>query len=402
MKLTIKLLTILILFSNVAFGSELYADLLRQAAKRNGYLLPDGINAPFDEAKSKIGRKIFESTSLSFNSNTSCQSCHLDEFSSTDGLANAIGVGGEGIGAKRLISGGLIVPRNTLPLWGRGSHDFSTFFWDGKVQLINGEVFSQFGQKSPRNDPLLTAIHLPFVEIREMVVDDEMVNDTYKTETISSAKGILDILVERLKTSDLGKELAFAFQKDMSEIEFIDAAEAISSHIRDHFKIQESKFSSFMGNSGMLTENEIRGGILFYGKGKCSTCHSGPHFTDFKFHNIVLPQLGFGKNGFGIDYGRFNVSRDYNDLYKFRTPPLANVSKTAPYGHSGSLKTLDSVIISHFDPLRYFDTQELDSVRRRELFVRIQSTMGQSTPTFLDDQEVNNLVDFLNTLSFSN
>jgi cytochrome c peroxidase len=400
MKLAIKSLAVLIILCNSAIGSELYSDLLRQAAERNGYLTPELTNAPFNVNKSKIGRKIFESTSLSFNSDTSCQSCHLKEFSSADGLPNAIGVGGSGTGIKRVMSGGLIVPRNTLPLWGRGSKDFHTFFWDGKVQTINGKVFSQFGSKPPRNNALLTAIHLPFVEIREMVLDDAEVDNNYKTETVESAENILDLLTKRLKQLNLGIELANAYNKDISEIEFIDAADAVSEHIKDHFKLQNTRFSNFISETGTLTDNEIKGGLLFYGKGKCSTCHSGPHFTDFKFHNIVFPQLGFGKNGFGIDYGRFNVTRDYQDLYKFRTPPLANIAKTAPYGHSGSLATLKSVIISHFDPLRYFDTQSLDPIRRRELFVRIQSTSGQSNPTYLDGQEVNNLAAFLNALSF--
>ena len=82
------------------------------------------------------------------------------------------------------------------------------------------------------------------------------------------------------------------------------------------------------------------------------TCHYGPYFSDLKFHVVPFPQLGFGKNGFGVDYGRFNVTFDPKDLYKFRTPPLFNVEKTAPYGHSGSVATIQEAIAAHFDPLR--------------------------------------------------
>ena len=110
--------------------------------------------------------------------------------------------------------------------------------------------------------------------------------------------------------------------------------------------------------------------------------------------------MGFGKNGFGIDYGRFNVTRDYQDLYKFRTPPLANVIKTAPYGHSGSVRTIEEIIVSHFDPLRYFDMQNLDVVRRRELFERIQTTNEQPNVAYLDNKEVDEIIEFLKTLSF--
>ena len=39
------------------------------------------------------------------------------------------------------------------------------------------------------------------------------------------------------------------------------------------------------------------------------------------------------------------------DPYKFRTTPLFNVEKTAPYGHSGSVATIEDAIAAHFDPL---------------------------------------------------
>ena len=68
----------------------------------------------------------------------SCGTCHLSKFSSADGLPNAVGVGGQGEGMERMLSDGEIVPRNTLPLWGRGSKDFNTLFWDGKITQVDG------------------------------------------------------------------------------------------------------------------------------------------------------------------------------------------------------------------------------------------------------------------------
>ena len=126
----------------------------------------------------------------------------------------------------------------------------------------------------------------------------------------------------------------------------------------------------------------------------------GTHFSDFKFHNIVFPQLGFGKNDFGVDYGRFNVTGKYSDLYKFRTSPLTNVEFTGPYGHSGSLEDLEEVIKGHFDPLSLYDTKNLDEIKRKDLFLRIQNTYGQPTPSYLDKVEIEKLIEFSKTLSF--
>ena len=44
------------------------------------------------------------------------------------------------------------------------------------------------------------------------------------------------------------------------------------------------------------------------------------------------------------DLGRYEVTEDPNDRWKFRTPPLRNVALTAPYMHDGSMQTLREVM----------------------------------------------------------
>ena len=127
MKLLFSLLLITIpLLANAQWEES----LIRKSAIKSGYKLPTDINADFDSQKSLLGKIFFETKMLSFNGDTSCSSCHIDKFSSADGLPNAVGVGGHGEGFERLKSNGDIVPRNTLALWGRGSRSFQNFFWD--------------------------------------------------------------------------------------------------------------------------------------------------------------------------------------------------------------------------------------------------------------------------------
>ena len=297
------------------------------------------------------------------------------------------------------MSDGLIVPETPATLGKRCHWIFYLLLgWKGTKRRC--QLISQFGDMAPSDDPLITAVHLPFVEIREMVVDDQTVDENYKDETVSSARKIMDRLIAKLAKDELGQELAISVKKNKDELAFIDVATAVAHHIKNQFALGESKFSRFMEGKDTLSKKQLQGGLIFYGKGNCASCHSGAHFSDFKFHTIINPQMGFGKNGFGIDYGRFNVTRDYQDLYKFRTPPLANVIKTAPYGHSGSIRTIEEIIVSHFDPLRYFDMQKLDVVRRRELFERIQTTDDQPNVAYLDNKEIDELIEFLKTLSF--
>ena len=403
MKYVIRVLSLLMF---VLPASQLSADYLsaqlRSAAIKNGYRVPSEINFIFDEKKADLGKIFFNSKELSLNGDTSCSSCHLDKFSSADGIPNAIGVGGEGEGFHRLSGIGALVPRNTLPLWGRASTDFAAFFWDGKVENANGSIISQFGSDAPSDDALTVAIHLPFLEIREMVVDNDFVNHNFKTETVNSALELQAILLDRVKSElNLGPKLKSAFSVGDDEISFLHIAESIKHFFAKKFALGPSRFSEFIETKTDLSESEVQGGLIFYGKGMCSACHSGAHFTDFDYHTILFPQVGPGKNGFGSDYGRFNFTLNFEDFNKFRTPPLHNVLKTLPYGHSGSVFDLKSAIRGHYDPFALYDFSKMSDVQRRELYQRAVSISGsQPVPSSLTNLEIEQLISFLKTLSF--
>jgi cytochrome c peroxidase len=397
----VSFILILLVMQEVSANSFKH-DLLKKAALNNGYKLPIEVNSEFDVAKSNLGKIFFEDESLSFNSEVSCASCHVDDFSSADGLPIALGVGAHGKGIARINSHAAIVPRNVLPLWGRASVDFDTFFWDGKVQSKNGVIVSQFGLNLPSKNTLEVALNLPFVEIREMVNDTNEVTSQLMDETISSATHIQTELLRRVKSnSEIKERLLLAFDIKENELNFQHIIKSIRHFFSDKFKLQESKFSQFISGNKTLTSDEVDGGLIFYGKGKCATCHSGPHFSDLSFHTIITPQFGFGKNGFGVDYGRFNSTFNINDLYKFRTPPLHNVSKTSPYGFSGGVKNLSDIVEMHYDPLKFIDPSKLLPNDRRELFAKmVRVDNFQSIPTALSDRELRLLMTFLNTLSF--
>ena len=380
--------------------SPLREQSLRETALAAGVRPLSEIQVEVDPAKAAIGEKLFESTLLSFNADTSCQTCHLDRFASADGLPNAIGTGGEGEGIERFDGGGDIVPRNTLAFWGRGSKGFDTFFWDGKVKLTPDGVVSQFGPAVPSNDPLAVAVHLPFVEIRELVVRDATVTSGYQRENVDGAKRIYDELVHRIRTDPvLAPQLARAFGTKVEELKFLHASEAIAAFIRQKFAVRRTAFHEFLFDGGILSEPALRGGLIFYGKGRCSTCHSGPLLSDLSFHAMPFLQAGFGKNGFGVDYGRYNVTRDPSDLYAFRTPPLINVTRTAPYTHSGAIADLPSMVRAHVDPLASYNGAQRSEVQRREDLARLLAWRGgREPPEPLSREEISDVMAFLKTL----
>ncbi len=346
---------------------------------------------------------MFDSPLMSLNSSISCRDCHLDEFSSTDGLPNAVGAGASGTGRARMHSGGEIIPRNVLPLWGRGNKGFETFFWDGKVQMVEGQVISQYGELVSSNDPMVVAALLPSVEIREMLADGSEVRQKLADEDVATAAAVQEQITKRfVSDADIGPKLAQAAGKQPQDVQFLDVAQALAAFIRHEFRIRPTKFHRFVFDNGPITQSELNGGILFYGRGRCVACHNGPYFTDFQFHAVAFPQVGFGKNGFGIDEGRYNVTLDPKDRFLFRTPPLYNVAHTGPYSHSGSVNRLEAAIIAHFDPLRLVQVDDMNAQERTDLLRRLGAAGKETLPSSLTDEEVGDLSAFLETLSFSN
>ncbi len=135
-----------------------------------------------------------------------------------------------------------------------------------------------------------------------------------------------------------------------------------------------SKNSSFdqwaNGNEDAMSVSQKRGLKIFIGKGNCIRCHSGSNFSDGKFHNLGVPQVGglSGSNDQGrfsgieklksvADNGAFNTTTTFDssgaatdkvssltaatsDTGAFKTPTLRSVNKTPPYFHNGTFSSL--------------------------------------------------------------
>jgi len=392
------------LSTSALFGAEsAFVEVLRSQVRAAGFQPAAALYDNKQEHLAPIGKTIFESSKgLSLNGNISCQTCHLMKFGSSDGIPIAAAIGGTGEGPQRLLSGAKLLPRNTLPFWGRGGKGFDIFFWDGRVDFSGKRRLSQFGANPPSDDALITAAHLPVVQIREMLDEDEFVKK-HKRESVERAGAVYKAIADNLKRTEpaASRDLAGALGKPLDRLTYTDYARAIAAFIRSEFRIKQTKLERFVSGGERLTDDELRGGIVFYGKGRCVVCHNGPYFSDFKFHVVGFPQLGFGANGFGIDYGRFNVTFDPRDRYKFRTPPLYNVEKTGPYGHSGSLATIEEAVIAHFDPLRLVKLTDMDSFSRHEFYKRLSlASETANSVGYLSDAEVKKLAAFLKMLSF--
>lgn len=99
----------------------------------------------------------------------------------------------------------------------------------------------------------------------------------------------------------------------------------------------DSKFDRhYFLKSKDYSELEEQGMNLFFSdRTQCSSCHSLPFFTDYKFYS-----LGFEDSDIGLERRTYAES----DGGKFKTPTLRNIELTAPYMHNGSMSSLEEVV----------------------------------------------------------
>lgn len=397
--------------NSLALGLDGQLDLIKKVydlhAKACGGL------TVFSDQEAEAGKLLFESKALSGDKDISCRSCHLDRFGSADGLPLAVGIGGKGEGEHRYEKGGALVQRNALSLKGRGNPLFKTFFWDGKAQIDNGEVVTQFGLSvNGFKTALAAAAILPLIERDEFIgktrllaantiqrkVGDKIYDKRYQAVGAAIRQRLLSasdpsIVELRNKLESYGVAL--------EKIELSDIGNQLAAFITKEFPCEESAWDQYLqGDHNTLTPKQKRGAILFFGKGRCASCHQGEMFSDFDFHSIGVPQGLFGPHSRHRDIGRAGVTNRREDLFKFRTPPLIGVSETAPYGHNGAFNTLKGVITHHFNPLAFYikhdDFYDADYYEIGRLMDSRDRLLG--TMRINSDDEIKSLIAFLRAL----
>ena len=119
------------------------------------------------------------------------------------------------------------------------------------------------------------------------------------------------------------------------------------------------------GQRRAMTAAQKRGGLLFFGKAGCVTCHavagrSNEMFSDFRERVIGVPQIaprfGIGEGNVIFDgprrdedFGLEQVTGNKVDRYKFRTAPLRNLAVSPGFFHNGAFVRLEDAIRHHLN-----------------------------------------------------
>ena len=308
------LLTLYTIRSRFVTDAMGYADLDRDVAKivAEFNLRPVQVRRFEADPKFKLGQALFFDPILSGPRDVACATCHLLSYGTSDGLPRSIGVHGVGLGPeRRLTKGKHEHPRNALDLWNRDNNAVRSLFWDGRVEVLDSErrIFrSPLGKDlPPRLDNVLAVQALfPLVTADEMLGDNHdrsapglpnghagLPNDLVSRDRPASETLRIKDSHARLMTRLLGTNGTTAWQQKYrrlfqeayprrEDFTIVDLANALAHFEEMAFATRDSAWDRYLrGDGRALPSDAKRGALVFYGKGRCGVCHSGPLFSDF-------------------------------------------------------------------------------------------------------------------------
>ena len=284
---------------------------------------PDSLNIPQDNPQTvagvELGRWLFYDTRLSGNINKpmSCATCHKQEHSfecGTEQFPDGFPIGNSGQKTKHVM----------LPLINLAWNN-NGYFWNGLINKDNKNLGSKT-YKVPEIQPF-NYTNIESTVWMAITAPHEM-------------NGNIEDAVKLIKKDKFYREKFYrAFGTFDININLI--SKAIAQFIRSLVSFN-SKFDMFMDGKIQLTDQEMRGLMLFTTEGAdCFHCHGSPALP------LWTTNL-FMNNAKDIDFegqsDRFSVTGNILDKGKYRIPTLRNIEYTAPYMHDGRFKTLDEVL----------------------------------------------------------
>jgi cytochrome c peroxidase len=362
----------------------------------------------------RLGQLLAFDKILSGNRDISCMSCHVPRFGTGDGKSLSVGTGSTGLGPDRTHPQGVFIPRNAPPLY--NLHAMRTLFWDGRVEVdAHGQFRTPAGSQLTRQ--MTDAFEFGAVSALAMfpVTNRVEMRGASGNELAAIADDDFTGIWQGLMTR-LGKipEYRAMFQAAYPGTRFQDMTFAHASNAMAAFFVSELSFNNspwdrfLAGNNRALTPRQLDGAKTFMTL-KCSICHGGATFSDQEFHNVAVAQIGPGQ-GNGMegrdDFGRFNVTGNPADVYRFRTTPLRNVELTAPFGHDGAILDLRG-FVEHYSEsdlkLHAFNPGSLEALLRGSLLPNASDILAARDTLLngvvLTDELVDALMDYLSALT---
>ncbi|RZK48426.1 MAG: cytochrome-c peroxidase [Pedobacter sp.] len=255
-----------------------------------GPLQPSPVNLKNDSIRKvvELGKTLFFDPRLSGSNQISCSSCHAPDLNWSDG--RQVSIGHDHQPNKRNAP-------SLENVW-----YFKKLFWDGRANSLEEQAQMPLEAHNEMNQDVKNLAR----KMSKIKGYRPLFNDAFGTPTITNQR-----IFESLAT----------FQRTIVS--------------------RKTPFDRFIeGEIKALTDQQVVGLHLFRTKARCINCHNGPYFTDNDFHNLGLTYYGRKYE----DLGLYNITKNPEDVGKFKTPGLRNVMKTAPWFHNGLFDDMDGIL----------------------------------------------------------
>lgn len=353
--LSLCLLTVLISCEKDSFKTDIKYPVLPEASYSyapkwggmHNHMV--GQDLGITDAGATLGRVLFYDKILSIDNTVSCGSCHHQSIGFADGAKFSPGIDHQ------------VTDRNAPSI--SNLYDDNLLFWDGRSTTINDLVLQ------------------PVRNHKEMGMEN------------------MDFLVAKIKAAPYYSEL-FTKAYGSNDVTSAKIADAMTQFIKSMIGC-DSDMDKHQVAGTPLSPQAQEGMNIFFGKGTCYNCHSGPDFNDRGsfFFDPTFPPNG-GGFGWAQDIADIGLDETYTDVGMgvfdqalvgvFKIPSLRNVAKTAPYMHDGRFATLEDVV-------NHYNTGIKRSANLDNVFKSWDT--GDAIKLGLTDGEKSALVAFLHTLT---
>ena len=286
-------------------------------------------NNPITESRFVLGRTLFYDNLLSVNNTISCGSCHQQSVAFAH--------------ADHRVSHGVfdrLGTRNSPALQNLGYN--TSFMWDGGIFDLDLQPLAPIANHVEMDEQPTRVVD----KLKQSAKYRQLFQNAYGSDEITPAKML----------------------KALSQFMVM----LVSANSRYDKLVRNEPGETFSAD-----ENE---GLQLF-RGKCQTCHATDLFTDQSFRNNGLTPTALN------DLGRYAVTLNSADKYRFKVPGLRNIEKTGPFMHDGRFRTLEAVLDHYSDGV--MNSPTLDTA--------LKQNGGTGIP--LSAEEKRKIISFLKTLT---
>jgi len=341
------------------------------------YILPDPSDLssipqdsamnPLNSAKVELGKFLFYETGIAVDSkfdsgmNTySCATCHVPEAGFRPGTFQGIADGGIGFGirgenrrrnqdyepddmdvqdARALSLLNVAFVKNTFWNGQFGANDANQgteSLWSEE----NGAIVNELGFAA------IESQNIEGVHVHRMDINKQMSDEFGYTQ-------LFDEAFPEYPSSERYSQTTLAL--------------ALSAYIRTLMS-NEAPFQKWLkGDYSALSFEEKEGGLLFFGKANCSTCHYNENLGSNEFHALGVKDM-HDIDGFSTavddfrNFGRGGFTQVESDMYNFKVPQVYNMKDTPFYFHGSSVRSLEDLVDYFNDGVKENDEVPVEAI----------------------------------------